>query len=618
MKYIRFLTILLALSCGFTPIINAMKKKSTKKKRVRKKRNNNKQSPNRPLIAEKKFIPNIDLLLPKNANDSERLKKAQLWLNATSFQSRVIRQLSIFAEIIPILRETQLYAMTNDKKFIKFILSSSGYKKIAIKDNVNGDERICEVSMDGKQGFALKIFTPEGIVNTLFFHPLVKDQFALTNEVKVPGFSIRKTNLRHDKRLKQLYKKFRSAQGEIKHGMGWMLHTFYSAEFFSLIKELPMGIFIWHALKTKPRLFDYIAQKENVEFLKSLPCFEKTCDIMKRLFLAYMNNGYEDEYDLFVTDEMYNVANVIPKFLDNVDRDEKTLQNTYSHVHTHLNRLITISKILDKRIIRAYKKMLPRFFNETCKPVPESIIFHSEQPVQKNSTVVTNVAKKRVVQQQKKRPKKKSSLKNEKQVSNNNVNVKEEISVPDEGISAEHCDYETRITYDERVFRWYDENFARARLLEDYYHHCFSPLVAQYIIKYGKHQQWKNRRYKNQKDDHYSILGEREYTVENKKEFVVFNCCLDPKGTLYHQEANMKEFEVFLDEYSKDYYWKKIQFPTIQEVEQMKKQAKSYSVSYTEDEFGSKVIEENDYCIKIWDNTLEMKITLYKLPYAQS
>ncbi len=94
---------------------------------------------------------------------------------------------------------------------------------------------------------------------------------------------------------------------------------------------------------------------------------------------------------------------------------------------------------------------------------------------------------------------------------------------------------------------------------------------------------------------------------------------------MYHQEANKKksnslfdEYSKLLDEYSKFSYWFQMQYPTIQESVQMKKQAKVYKVDHTEDEFGSKVIEENDHCIKIWDNILEMKITLYKLPYAQS
>ncbi len=80
MKYIRFLTIFLVLSCGFTPTVNAMKKKTTKNKRRCKKRNNNnkKKSTNIPLIAEKKFIPNIDQFLQKNEKDRERSEKPQL------------------------------------------------------------------------------------------------------------------------------------------------------------------------------------------------------------------------------------------------------------------------------------------------------------------------------------------------------------------------------------------------------------------------------------------------------------------------------------------------------------------------------------------------------------
>ena len=643
MKYIRFLTIFLVLSCGFTPTVNAMKKKTTKNKRRCKKRNNNnkKKSTNIPLIAEKKFILNIDQFLPKNANDSERLEKAQLWLNATSFQSRVIRRLRIFSKILPILSKTRPYVMTKDGRFIEAITLSSRFtndikrsveKITVIKDNINGDKSQCKIkSSDGKTSLALKVLTSEGVVTAISYQPLINDQKILKYKIdESRGQSIRKINLRRDTRLNELCRKFSNVpQGEVKKVMGWILHRFYSNEFFSLSNELPVGFLKWRVEKSKLSLFDYIAEEKNVEFLKSLPHFERSCDILEQLFLNYddVNNQDEDEgkYNRFVADKMSVVVTMILDFLYNFGNYGEVLQNTYSHIHKHINRLITRSKRLDREIVRNYKMHFENFLYDTNKFLPESISFNSEQSLQKDSTVITNVAKKHVVrknQQQKKR-----STNNEKQVSNNeqqvnnNVEVKREIGkhCPDKkNISAENCDEVTSVTYDERVSNWYDESFARTRSLEDYNHHCFSPLVALYIIKYGKHQQWENRRHKNQKDDHYSILGEREYTVENKKELVAFNCCLDPKGILYHQEANIKDFEVFFDEYSKNDYWKQIQYPTIQEAEQIEKQTKTYKVYHIEDEFGSKVIEENDYCIKIWDNILEMKITIYKLPYEQS
>lgn len=683
MKYIRFLTILLALSCGFTPTINAMKKKTTKKKRRRNKRNNNKrnnnkQSLNRPLIAEKKFIPNINQFLPKNANDSARLEKVQLWLNATSFQSRVIGQLRIFADILPILSETRTYVMTKDGKLIEGIITSHYSERVCIEKTINGDNSVCELYANADTGackpkdretkhIAFKIFTPEGIVSLLSFMSLLEDQKSLQAEIaknrdvenekyvevakkssSIPKICETKllyiynrclnrckTDLMQINKecLNQLYEKFQSVpEGEPKSVMGYILHQFYSSEFIYLLGKLPMGIKIWRNEKSKLSLFDCIAKKENVNFLKSLPHFEKSCDIMEQLFLNYddVNNqdGDEGKYNRFVADKMNRVVSMILDFLHDFGNYGEVLQNTYSHVHTYINRLISRSKVPDKRIIREYKKNLKDFFSDygTGEPVPESIIFNSEKPVQKNPTVITNVAKKHVTQK-KQQQQKKSLPKNGEQVSNN-VNVKEEISTncPDEkNISAENSDYKTSITYDRRVSDWYNKDFARTQSLEDYYHHCFSPLVAKYIIKYGKRQQRENIRYKNKKDNYYVIFGEREYTVKNKKEFVAFNCCLDPKGILYHQEANKKkanslfnEYSKLLDEHSKFSYWFQMQYPTIQESVQMKEQAKAYKLYHTEDEFGSKVIEENDHCIKIWDNILEMKITLYKLPYAQS
>ncbi len=649
MKYIRFLTILLALSCGFTPTINAMKKKNTKKK----KRYRAKQRPqktNGKSTAVTQLIPNIDQFLPKNAQDKKRLEEVQLFLNATSFQSRVIRQLRIFSKILPILSKTRPYVMTKDGKFMEAITLSSRFtndikrsveKIIVIKDNINGDENKCKIkqSSDGKTFLALKVLTSEGVVTAISYHSLINDQKILKSKIdESRGQFIRKINLRSDTRLNELCKKFSNVpQGEVKNVMGWILHQFYSNEFFNLNHELPIGFLKWRVEKSKLSLFDYIAEEKNVEFLKLLPHFEKSCEIMEQLFLNYddVNNQDEDEgkYNRFVADKMDRVVSMILDFLHNFGNYGEVLQNTYSHIHKHINQLITRSKISDKRIVRKYKIHFEKFFYDTNKFLPESISFNSEQSLQKDSTVITNVAKKHVVrknqQPQKNKLQKKSSSNNEKQV-NNNVEVKREIGkhCPDKkNISAENSDYKTSIAYDERVSNWYNKDFARTRSLKDYHHHCFSPLVAKYVIRYGRYQQWENRRYKNQQDDHYKILGEREYMVEGKKvrEFVAFNCCLDPKGILYHQEANKKksnslfdEYSKLLDEYSKFSYWFQMQYPTIQESVQMKKQAKVYKVDHTEDEFGSKVIEENDHCIKIWDNILEMKITLYKLPYAQS
>lgn len=172
------------------------------------------------------------------------------------------------------------------------------------------------------------------------------------------------------------------------------------------------------------------------------------------------------------------------------------------------------------------------------------------------------------------------------------------------------------IKYDPRVLRWFNPESQDPEVLhatrECIEYHCFSWLVDQYLIKYGVRTPWQNRA-KVQRaketiyDTNYSLGGTIEYPNAAKR-VVVFHCCKDQKDVCYHRGVQEKENNALFEEYFAQNHWNvfhRDEFPALG-------QSHTPPFAQLESNGDDEVIAEDDLCVKIRDNHMNMNIVLYK------
>jgi len=173
-----------------------------------------------------------------------------------------------------------------------------------------------------------------------------------------------------------------------------------------------------------------------------------------------------------------------------------------------------------------------------------------------------------------------------------------------------------KIVYDPRVLRWFDPHTQDVQVLhasrECVEYHCFTRLVDQYLVRCGMQTPWKNRAKMKQSKDgifdlNYSLGGTIE-CMNNPKRVVVFTLCKDQKDVFYHRGFELKENNSLFNEYFEKNHWEifhRDEFPALGVAHSA---PFGRLVSNADDE----VISEDELCVKIRDNHMDMNIVLYK------
>ncbi len=169
--------------------------------------------------------------------------------------------------------------------------------------------------------------------------------------------------------------------------------------------------------------------------------------------------------------------------------------------------------------------------------------------------------------------------------------------------------------YDSRVLRWFDKENTGQEIINAHYisklYHSFPLCIDKYIFSLGIKTDWKNQTNPSQTDINYSLGGEIIYP-NGKQEQVVFTCCKDPQDVCYHRGFTVKEKNSLFEEYFAQSHWE-VNFPPLELTNSINNAPAAYTYQ-DKDNFGSYVISENDFCIRIYDNKNKVTIILYK-PY---
>ncbi len=161
--------------------------------------------------------------------------------------------------------------------------------------------------------------------------------------------------------------------------------------------------------------------------------------------------------------------------------------------------------------------------------------------------------------------------------------------------------------YDQRIHNWFNNDHTKNRGYDSVLYHSFSPVADNYIFSLGIQTKRPNKTHQGQIDTNYSLGGEIQYE-DGHKDSVVFTCCQDPQGICYHRGFTEKKDNNLFKEYFANNYWE-----VIFRDEDPEQDAHLFKPLQQSDA----IIEQDDeLCVKIYDNRLGVRLVLYK-PYKE-
>lgn len=110
-----------------------------------------------------------------------------------------------------------------------------------------------------------------------------------------------------------------------------------------------------------------------------------------------------------------------------------------------------------------------------------------------------------------------------------------------------------KVSYSQRILRWFREGFAKNKSDSSIFYHTILPLEADtFVIQHGKHVTYDNKTHPGQKDDQYKIAGKIIDEETGKEMFCIFNVCLDPKKVCYHRDCKVSKWDDLKEDLKKN------------------------------------------------------------------
>lgn len=580
-----------------------------------------------------KILQPSDFPLQKIIESSDsaevKLEKLQTIANFLVFHAETYQNLKNIVSVMRVLHELQPYRVidTEGKKFL------SAFR---VTDDPEATERFSKEKKENseREFYRLNVFAPEAASLVLQLGHLFRD-WKLKSSSKVYLL---------DLYLKNENENIRSVAGLVKHYV-------YSYQLAHLICVGPHGISSFcHEINNGQMDESFIdffkLDKEIYQDIMCLPYMREIIVSTARLFECYRASGVEDDFfEMYIDQACLETINYAETICKEFERYTAQFQKLYENIRAAMARIIATARKdreQQQELRITYYERYFQLFNtnpsktlHTIKDLPlHYVVDHQLPPVleytiqrlklfapapniEKKSSFLPKTFSQSAPAPRKKVPNKKKNksqpgsrskspnllIEESKSVSlveNEPVVLQEVISVPK---------LPSGISYDSRVLRWFDPLTEDKEVVcasrESIEYHCFSRLVDRYLFKYGIQTPWQNKTKKDVVDTNYSLGGMIEDSRGRKT--VVFTCCIDPKRVCYHRGFDLKNNnnELF-EEYFKENQWKvfhRDEFPPIGEQEKP-------VIKHSSQE--DVVTSEDDLCVKIRDNNLDMNIILYK------